>query len=193
LMPRIDGIELLHRVRQTTGLEKLPVILCTGASDRSTVERAAQLSANHYIVKPFTASVVISKLDLIEADLRADQEIEDPAAVCTRLGIDLATREALVDAVLVELHDWITATRAVAVSKRFDRMAMRANGLKGGCVNLGLRGLGQLIDAAELILTDEAESELRTRFVLTEAEIFPILDQIALSASRVRQSLPAAA
>lgn len=187
MMPRIDGIDLLNRIRNTPGLEKLPVILCTGANDRTTVERAVQLSANHFIVKPFTAAVVHSKLQAIEASLGTSRDIEDISAVCTRLGIDAETHRALVDALLNEIHDWLTATKVVAVSKRFDRMALRANGLKGGCANLGLHALGRLLDAVETMLSAEADSELRSHFVLAEAELAPLLDQVAVCTASIRQ------
>lgn len=192
VMPRIDGIELLHRLRKTPGMESIPVILCTGAADRTTVERAAQLSANHYLVKPFSASVVLSKVESIEADLQAHQEIEAPANVCTRLGIDASTREALIDALLTELHDWTTATRAVSVSGRFDRMALRANSLKGACANLGLRGLSQALGQAEALLESAAASELPLGFLLPEADLLPLLDQVAHTAAKVRETRQAA-
>ncbi len=193
VMPRIDGIDLLHRIRQTAGLETLPVVLCTGAADRTTVERAAQLSANHYIVKPFTASVVLSKLDAIETDLMAHQDIEDLATVCARLGIDTGTHASLVDALLTELHDWTTATRAVSVSGRFDRMALRANSLKGASANLGLRNLALVLGQAELRLEAAAANELPLGFLVPEADMLPLLDQVTHSAAKVRLSLKAAA
>jgi CheY-like chemotaxis protein len=189
-MPRIDGIDLLHRIRQTAGLETLPVILCTGAADHSTLERAAQLSANHYIVKPFTASVVWSKPEAIETDLLAHQEIEDPAKVCARLRIDTGP---LVGALLTELHDWATATRAVSVSGRFDRMALRANSLKGASANLGLRDLAASLGQAEARLEAVAANELPLRFVLAEADLLPLLDQVNHSAALVRLTLKVAA
>lgn len=101
--------------------------------------------------------------------------------------IDAETHRALVDALLNEIHDWLTATKVVAVSKRFDRMALRANGLKGGCANLGLHALGRLLDAVETMLSAEADSELRSHFVLAEAELAPLLDQVAVCTASIRQ------
>lgn len=190
LMPRIGGIELLDRIRHTPCLAKLPVILCTGANDRTTVERAVQLSANHYIVKPFTTATVLSKIQTVESGLHTDLDAEEETAVCARLGIDAPTYHSLVDALLNELHDWITATQAVSVSKRFDRMALRANGLKGGCANLGFHALARLLDTAEHALAAEADCELGQHFVLTEAELSPLLDQVAACAAALRQTYP---
>lgn len=52
-MPSVDGLELIERIRSSSALRSLPVILCTGINDRDTVERAARLAINHYIVKPY--------------------------------------------------------------------------------------------------------------------------------------------
>lgn len=52
-MPVVDGLQLIERVRQSTALRHLPIILCTGINDRDTVARAARLAINHYVVKPY--------------------------------------------------------------------------------------------------------------------------------------------
>ena len=52
-MPSVDGLQLIERVRNSSALRHLPVILCTGIHDRDTVAKAARLAINHYIVKPY--------------------------------------------------------------------------------------------------------------------------------------------
>jgi two-component system chemotaxis response regulator CheY len=52
-MPTVDGLQLIERVRNSSALRHLPVILCTGIHDRDTVAKAARLAINHYIVKPY--------------------------------------------------------------------------------------------------------------------------------------------
>lgn len=61
-MPGIDGLMLIERIRNTALLRHLPVILCTGVSDRETVGRAAKLAINHYIVKPYKADGMRDKI-----------------------------------------------------------------------------------------------------------------------------------
>jgi len=52
MMPRLDGLGLITRMRNTYRFKATPVILCTALNDRNTVQRAALLSVSQYIVKP---------------------------------------------------------------------------------------------------------------------------------------------
>lgn len=64
-MPDLDGLELLRRIRASSTLCDLPVILCTSSNDRATVIKAAAAGARHYIVKPPAAAIVADKLKQI--------------------------------------------------------------------------------------------------------------------------------
>jgi two-component system chemotaxis response regulator CheY len=52
-MPRLNGLELLRKVRAHPGLTDLPFVLVTSASDVGTVKQAMGLGVEHYLVKPF--------------------------------------------------------------------------------------------------------------------------------------------
>ena len=52
-MPNVDGLALIERIRTSAHARHLPIILCTGISDRDTVGRAAKFAINHYVVKPY--------------------------------------------------------------------------------------------------------------------------------------------
>ncbi len=62
-MPVVDGLQLTERVRSVITLRHLPVVLCTGVSDRETVARAARLGIASYIVKPFTPAGLREKIN----------------------------------------------------------------------------------------------------------------------------------
>ncbi len=61
-LPKLDGFELMRRIRQSPLLRSLEVVLCTASNDRATVVKAAQLGVRHYLVKPCQAEVVLAKL-----------------------------------------------------------------------------------------------------------------------------------
>lgn len=61
-MPHLDGFELLGRIRQSPILKSLEVVLVTAAADRTTVIKAAQLGARHFLVKPCSIAAVAAKL-----------------------------------------------------------------------------------------------------------------------------------
>ena len=51
-MPKVDGIEVLRRLKADADLRKLPVIMLTTTDDTREVKRCHELGCNVYIQKP---------------------------------------------------------------------------------------------------------------------------------------------
>jgi CheY-like chemotaxis protein len=51
-MPKVDGIEVLRRLKADAELKKIPVIMLTTTDDQREVERCHQLGCSVYIQKP---------------------------------------------------------------------------------------------------------------------------------------------
>ena len=51
-MPKVDGIEVLRRLKSDPELRKLPVIMLTTTDDSREVERCHELGCNVYMQKP---------------------------------------------------------------------------------------------------------------------------------------------
>jgi two-component system, chemotaxis family, chemotaxis protein CheY len=68
-MPTVDGLSLLKRIRATPKLKELPVILCSGVTERSTVQEAVQFAVQHYVVKPYSATGMLEKIHAVAQTL----------------------------------------------------------------------------------------------------------------------------
>ena len=51
-MPRIDGVEVLSKLKADAATSKLPVIMLTTTDDPREIERCYELGCNVYITKP---------------------------------------------------------------------------------------------------------------------------------------------
>ena len=51
-MPKVDGLEVLERVKSDLALRRMPIIVITTASDIRAVEQCHQLGCCMYLVKP---------------------------------------------------------------------------------------------------------------------------------------------
>jgi two-component system, response regulator len=51
-MPKIDGLEVLERVKSNEATKKIPVVILTSSKEDPDVSRCYELGANGYIVKP---------------------------------------------------------------------------------------------------------------------------------------------
>ena len=65
LMPIIDGLEVLKRIKATPKIAKIPVIMFTAVSDGQMVLESSKLGAEDYIIKPFQSSVLIQKVKML--------------------------------------------------------------------------------------------------------------------------------
>ena len=51
-LPKIDGLEVLQRVKQDRRTSKIPVVMLTSSREDPDVKRSYELGVNSYIVKP---------------------------------------------------------------------------------------------------------------------------------------------
>lgn len=64
----MTGYELLKKVRSDTQLAKTPFILVTAESKSENVIAAKNSGVDNYIVKPFTAEILKSKIEAVLGD-----------------------------------------------------------------------------------------------------------------------------
>ena len=104
-MPRMDGMEVLRRLRQTTDL---PVIILTSKDDEIDEILGFNLGADDYIHKPFSQRLLIER---VKAVLRRGREPEEANANAAnskairrgRLTLDPARHDCLWDGKPVKL------------------------------------------------------------------------------------------
>lgn len=63
-MPVMNGPDFLKKLRKTAGGEKPKVIFCTSETDIKQIRKALDAGADEYVMKPFDADIILSKLRL---------------------------------------------------------------------------------------------------------------------------------
>ncbi|HEY4081041.1 MAG TPA: response regulator [Burkholderiaceae bacterium] len=60
-MPRVDGTEVLQKVKSHEATRRIPIVIMTSSQEESDMVRSYDLGANSYVVKPldFTAMVEV--------------------------------------------------------------------------------------------------------------------------------------
>lgn len=51
-LPKLDGLEVLRRLKSDARTKSIPVVVLTSSREEPDIERAYELGANSYIVKP---------------------------------------------------------------------------------------------------------------------------------------------
>jgi two-component system, chemotaxis family, chemotaxis protein CheY len=62
-MPRMDGYELIRRVRADQRLSGMPIIVVSADTDPATPQRVAALGVEAFFSKPFSPALVRRKLE----------------------------------------------------------------------------------------------------------------------------------
>ncbi len=65
MMPQMDGLEVLKRLRGNPGTASIPVILLTAKALYEDVLGGYKIGADHYITKPFTKTQLLDGINLI--------------------------------------------------------------------------------------------------------------------------------
>lgn len=64
-MPKMQGIDLLRKIRENPELKHLPFLLITAEAKKENIIAAAHAGADGYIVKPFNQATLYEKLEKI--------------------------------------------------------------------------------------------------------------------------------
>lgn len=73
IMPEMDGIETLMRIKKDENLRDIPVIMVTGNSDVKELEQSFAAGAVDYVTKPYKKIELISR---VSSALRLKREID---------------------------------------------------------------------------------------------------------------------
>ena len=64
-MPVMNGLEFVVAVRKQQHLRQMTLMMVTTVSEHSQIVRALAAGAHEYIIKPFTADAIVSKLSYL--------------------------------------------------------------------------------------------------------------------------------
>lgn len=94
MLPGIDGIELLRRIRANTALKQIPIVMATAKGSEYDKIQGLDLGADYYLTKPFGVMELIS---CVKAVLRRCGA-EDEKSTLNACGISMNTLEHTVSA-----------------------------------------------------------------------------------------------
>ncbi len=62
MMPVMDGLTLIRKVKSDRRFRRIPIFLCTSVSDKETIVKGIQAGVADYILKPVKGEVLVSKI-----------------------------------------------------------------------------------------------------------------------------------
>ncbi|MDE1900718.1 MAG: response regulator transcription factor [Alphaproteobacteria bacterium] len=84
-MPRLNGMELLQRLRQSGATAQMPVIFLTSKDEEVDEIMGLRMGADDYIKKPFSQRLLVERIRaLLRREQARQQPTGDPAAIMVR-------------------------------------------------------------------------------------------------------------
>ncbi|HUX41392.1 MAG TPA: response regulator transcription factor [Rectinemataceae bacterium] len=106
MLPGLDGLEVLRRVKSGPESAKIPIIMTTARGEDSDVITGLELGADDYVIKPFSPKILAARIRVAlrrvaesrEASIRGDTKLERGPLV-----IDTERHELLCEGSRVDL------------------------------------------------------------------------------------------
>jgi len=106
MLPGIDGLEALRRMKADRALRRVPVILATARGEEADVVAGLELGADDYVVKPYSPKVLAARIRGLLRRAASGAEAEAEAGAPIERGplrLDPARHELVASGARVEL------------------------------------------------------------------------------------------
>lgn len=80
MMPGIDGLELLRRIKADNRLKDMPVIMQSGATSPGQIAEGIEAGAFYYLTKPYNPKALQCIVRAVKADIELHAEVSSQAA-----------------------------------------------------------------------------------------------------------------
>ena len=81
MMPKMDGLEVVERMREDSKLKRIPIIFLTARGDEKTEVEGLDKGGDDYITKPISTTKLISRIKAVLRRFEETEEITDKIEV----------------------------------------------------------------------------------------------------------------
>jgi len=145
MMPKMNGIEVVKRLRQDEKHKSIPVILVTAKGSREDKVRGLDAGADDYVVKPFDSFELLAR---VRSMLRIKQ-LRDSLAELNRSLAEKVSQQVAEIERMGRLKRYLSPQVAETVLKKEDDSLFKSHRTEITVVFLDLRGFTAFADSAE--------------------------------------------
>ncbi|MCO6472775.1 MAG: hybrid sensor histidine kinase/response regulator [Melioribacteraceae bacterium] len=113
IMPGLDGYELCHKIKTTTHLKKIPVILLTNLSEPQDVIKGLEAGVDNFITKPYERQFLLSRVNYV----LENNKIRQMQNIDSNLGLELILngKKYFISADRIQIMDLLLSTYENAI------------------------------------------------------------------------------
>lgn len=91
MMPKMNGIELIRRLKKDMNTSHIPIIMVTAKTGTDNIKEGYEAGADEYITKPFDASILKTRVDNIIQSREKLKELYSKNFSLESLGVDMTS------------------------------------------------------------------------------------------------------
>lgn len=122
MMPRVDGLQLLQRIRAEPGWKDLPVLMVSSMPPEDGTVKSLEIGASDFVAKPFRMKELLAR---VEAHLKRGRELRAMKASLIAVTEDLKQSSSIVDI----LHEVTDSLKPDEIYHILSRRVARALGI----------------------------------------------------------------
>lgn len=103
MLPGIDGIEFIRRLRANEFLAAIPVIMLTAKGESEDMVKGLSVGADDYVNKPFSPPELIARIKALLRRSQLSEEAEDKVLVSGNLELDTKSHRVSVEGSRIDL------------------------------------------------------------------------------------------
>jgi signal transduction histidine kinase len=120
MMPRLDGLGMLRRIRESSSLMRTPVIMVTARTGAEAVVHGLELGAVDYVTKPFRLSELEARIEAQLRMMRVQNEMDEQESRLVAMGQMAGSLAHDLRSPLTSLGLRVEVLQMTAESKGFD-------------------------------------------------------------------------
>lgn len=138
MMPGMDGIQVLKRMKEHPRLQQLPVILQTAAGSPTQIAQGLEAGAHYYLVKPFDRAQLVPIVEGAVANYRTIREMTRRMLSSAALGLIVSGdfRYSTIDEAR-ELATFLARASGDPSPVAFGLFELLSNAIEHGCLGVG--------------------------------------------------------
>jgi adenylate cyclase len=171
MMPEMDGLELLNKIKEQPEWKDIPVIMCSSLADVETVKKAVQAGCRHYLIKPVKKEQLLAK---VREALEYEKPIlDEKREVISQFGLDEETYQELSHIFSAMLDDRIAWLEKRIEGETEPVKSLDLLDLLENAVYFGAGRLRSLLEefTAKTEKADEATIDSEYRLLLRELKV----------------------
>ncbi len=188
MMPNMDGMEVMARIKAHPTLRDIPVIMQTAASSDEAIAQGIEAGVYYYLTKPFDASVLLSITRAAVSDHERRRRLQEEVRKRAD-GLGLMTAGTFRYRTIEEANNLAVTLASACPDPRaavFGLSELLINAVEHGNLGIGYAGKSSLMASRrwrEEVEERLSRPEIRSRFVTVHVErgtatiVFTITDQ----------------